>query len=110
MKYLSKFFLITLLASGCSEKDEERKDTAEKFTSELIELKEFFKIPGLAVSIDEGEKNIYRNYLGFSDIEKQSKLDTPVAFPITLITKVFSGVLMMKLMEEEKDFARGAYQ
>lgn len=102
MKYLSRLILIILLAAGCSNNDKEQNEELEKFTSELIELKEFFKIPGLAVSVDKGGKNIYQNYFGVSDLEKQTKLDSTVVFPIASITKIFSGVLIMKLVEEQK--------
>lgn len=102
MKFLSKFLIIVLLAFGCSDKNEVPSNKSKKFTSELKELKEYFKIPGLAVSIEKNGKNIYRDYLGFSDLEKQIKLDSTALFPIASITKVFSGVLIMKLVEQQK--------
>lgn len=102
MKNLLKTLILTVLISGCSEEKEPIDKQAEQFTSELIELKEYFKIPGLAVSIDKKGENIYREFFGVSDIENPTSLDATTLFPIASITKVFSGVLVMKLVEEKK--------
>lgn len=102
MKELLKILILTVLISGCSEEKEHIDKQAEQFTSELIELKEYFKIPGLAVSIDKKGENIYREFFGVSDIENPASLDATTLFPIASITKVFSGVLVMKLVEEKK--------
>jgi CubicO group peptidase (beta-lactamase class C family) len=92
------------LISGCSEKKEPVDRLTKQFTSEIMELREYFKIPGLAVSIDKDGEIIYKDYFGFSDIVKSTELDSTTLFPIASITKVFSGVLIMKLVEQEKLF------
>ena len=97
-----KFSVILLMISGCSKLDDNKRYNAEKFTSEIIELKDYFQIPGLAVSIEKDGSIVYENYLGVSDLENQTKLDSTVLFPIASVTKVFSGVLIMKLVEQEK--------
>ncbi|MCD2259142.1 serine hydrolase domain-containing protein [Psychroserpens luteolus] len=102
MKLAFKFIILFLLVSGCSEKKESQNKQSEKFTSELLELKEYFQIPGMAISIEKDGKNIYRKYLGKPDLEKSATLDSTTLFPIASITKVFSGVLIMKLVEQEK--------
>ncbi|WP_108805622.1 serine hydrolase [Aquimarina sp. Aq107] len=103
MKSIIAYSLILLvILSSCTKKSKQSDNREEKFTSELIALKKFFQIPGLAVSIQKNGNNIYQNYLGVSDIEKQTELDSTVLFPIASITKVFSGVLIMKLVEQQK--------
>lgn len=102
MKSVFKFIILLLLVSNCSEKNKKTIRQTEKFTAELIQLKDYFQIPGLAVSIEKNGNTIYRNYLGVSDKEKLTKLDSTALFPIASITKVFSGVLIMKLVEEGK--------
>ena len=77
-------------------------EQAKQFTSELTELKDYFKIPGLAVSIEKNGENIYREYFGSADLEKSINVDSTILFPIASITKVFSGVIVMKLVEQEK--------
>lgn len=102
MKTVFKFIVIFLVVSSCNKKIENHNSQAEKFTSELLELKEYFKIPGLAIFIEKNGENMYKNYIGVSDIAQQTKLDATVLFPIASITKVFSGVLIMKLVAQEK--------
>jgi len=102
MKIFFKYSILLLLVSSCSTKKKNQISQTEKFTAELRELKDYFQIPGLAVSIEKNANTIYKNYLGVSDIEKSTQLDSKTLFPIASITKVFSGVLILKLVEEDK--------
>ncbi len=102
MKLVFKLIIILLFISGCSEKNKLQNKKAERFTSEILELKEYFQIPGLAISIEKDGSTIYKNYLGLSNVENNVALDSTALFPIASITKVFSGVLIMKLVEQKK--------
>lgn len=102
MKTLIKILILTIFISGCSEKKEPVDRQAKQFTSELTELKDYFKIPGIAVSIEKNGENIYREYFGSADLEKSISVDSTILFPIASITKAFSGVIVMKLVEQEK--------
>ncbi|MFY0630134.1 MAG: beta-lactamase family protein [Flavobacteriaceae bacterium] len=93
------FFLII---TSCVKNDKTTVDVSEKFTSELNQLKEYFLIPGIAASIEKDGEVIYKNYLGFFDVENKIKLKSDDLFPIASYTKVFSGVLIMKLVEQKK--------
>lgn len=100
---LSFYFTCAILLSlGCFNEKTQQLDNSEKFTSELAQLKAFFKIPGLAASIEQDGQIIYKNYFGFSDFEKKIKVDSSTLFPIASLTKVFSGILIMKLVEQGK--------
>ncbi|MDH7445981.1 serine hydrolase [Aquimarina sp. 2201CG14-23] len=101
-QYLKIVVLLLIFFSSCAEKKNRIDKQAERFTSELLELKEYFKIPGLAVSIEENGDNVYQEFFGLSDIEMTTHVDSTTLFPIASITKVFSGVLAMKLVEQEK--------
>ncbi|WP_430908209.1 serine hydrolase [Maribacter sp. 2-571] len=94
--------ILVIVISGFIAETEPQSKQEEKFTSELLELKDYFKIPGLAVSIDKEGKNVYRRFFGVSDMENGTNLDSTNLFPIASITKVFSGVLVMKLVEQKK--------
>ena len=94
--------ILTILISSCSHEKESIDKQAERFTSELLELKEFFKVPGLEVAVEKNGDNIYRNFFGVSNLETNTSVDSTTLFPIASITKVFSGVLVMKLVEQEK--------
>ncbi|CAL2078747.1 hypothetical protein [Tenacibaculum sp. 190524A05c] len=60
---------ILIISISCSQKEQKLDKTEERFTSELLELKEYFKIPGLAVSIEENGQPIYKKHFGVSDIK-----------------------------------------
>ncbi len=102
MKQVFKILILLVLFSSCDERKEQTDNQGEQFTSELLELKEYFQIPGLTVSINKNGDNIYREYFGVSDIENATELDSLALFPIASITKIFSGVIVMKLVEQEK--------
>lgn len=102
MKSIIKILILSILISSCSQEKKPVDKQAERFTSELIELKEYFKIPGLAASIEKNGDNIYREFFGLSDIETTTNVSSSTLFPIASITKVLSGVLVMKLVEQEK--------
>ncbi|WP_276391761.1 serine hydrolase domain-containing protein [Eudoraea chungangensis] len=93
-------FILFLIVSACKNTNKPEHNPATKFTEELTELKDFFKIPGLAISIDQNGETIYSKYLGVADLEKSTKIDATTLFPIASLTKVFSGVLLMKLVEK----------
>ncbi|GAB5399263.1 MAG: hypothetical protein Aureis2KO_08480 [Aureisphaera sp.] len=102
MKRFAQTLIFLILVTSCSGKKEKLDDKSEQFTSEIVELKQYFQIPGLAVSIEENGNTIYRKYLGESNIEESTQLDATTLFPIASVTKVFSALLVMKLVEQEK--------
>ena len=102
MKLFQIVILTLILLSSCVDKEDENDFQAKQFTSEIKELKDYFGIPGLAVSIDKNGENIYRKYFGSSELENKTKADSTTLFPIASITKVFAGVLVMKLVEQNK--------
>ncbi|MGV6832598.1 MAG: serine hydrolase domain-containing protein [bacterium] len=98
--YISIILLIIL--TSCTPKEAEKDVSAEQFRQELLELKEYFSIPGLAVSIEKNGETSFKGYYGVSDAATATAVDSTTLFPIASITKVFSSVLIMKLVEEKK--------
>ncbi len=96
------FVFIIILVFGCAQKEEPQFDRTKQFATELAQLKDYFQIPGLAVSVEKDDEIIYQNYAGYADLASQTKLDSTHIFPIASLTKVFSGVLIMKLVEQGK--------
>lgn len=74
----------------------------EKFTTDLNVLKEYFSIPGISAIVARDNEVIYETYLGYSDIENKIVNDASTAYPIASITKLYSSVLIMKLVEQGK--------
>lgn len=75
---------------------------SEQFSKEMKELKEFFQIPGMAILVEKEGEIIHEEYLGYADLESQLTVDAKTVFPIASLTKIFSAVLVMKLVEEGK--------
>ncbi|NHF59168.1 beta-lactamase family protein [Flavobacteriaceae bacterium TP-CH-4] len=96
--------IVALLLISCSEtKKETNQDNGlSTFKKEMTDLKAYFQIPGMAVIVKKDDEIIYEDYLGYSDIEAQIKVDSTTLFPIASLTKVFSGITMMSLVEEGK--------
>lgn len=102
MRILIKFLILTILLSACSNKKELLKKQEQIFSSEILHLKQYFEIPGLAVTIEKNGSTIFREYYGASNLNQSTPLDSSTLFPIASITKVFSGVLVMRLVEQGK--------
>ena len=86
--------------TSCARK--ETQEASADFESDLLTLKEYFHIPGMAVLIKKDEQVIYENYLGYADLENQVKVDSTTVFPIASVTKTFATVLLMQLVEQGK--------
>ncbi len=93
---------IALIFWSCSPKNEEKVTSQEIFTSEMNQLKEYFQIPGLAILIKKDNETIYEDYLGVASIKDQTLLDQTTTIPMASLTKVFTGILIMQLVEEKK--------
>ncbi|MEM9075712.1 MAG: serine hydrolase domain-containing protein [Bacteroidota bacterium] len=72
------------------------------FSQELNELKSYFHIPGLAAIIEKDEEVVFEKYIGLANVQDSISVTSNTAFPIASLTKIFSGVLLMKLVEEGK--------
>ncbi len=102
MKYFRLLF-ITICFVSCSENHKDSIHSNSTFSNELDELKDYFKIPGLAVSISKsGEQVLYQDYKGFADVQNKVVLDSTHLFPVASLTKVFSGIAILKLVGEGK--------
>ncbi len=102
MRIVSILIFVMVLIFGCAKEKAIKIETSDQFTDELKELKTYFQIPGLAASVEKDGELVYQKYFGYSDLELKTKLDTTTLFPVASLTKVFSGVLIMKLAEEGK--------
>ena len=98
--FLPVFILILTL--GCSAPRPNTSSSDEQFAKELKELKAYFQIPGIAVLIKEGDKVLYEDYLGQADVEKKIEMDATTTIPMASLTKIFTGVLILNLVEEGK--------
>ncbi|PRX57558.1 serine hydrolase domain-containing protein [Flagellimonas meridianipacifica] len=94
--------LILLFTIGCSNTESEPIKPKEKFSEELSLLQEYFQIPGLSVLIKKGDEIIYEDYSGMADIDLKIPVDSVTTIQMASLTKMFSGITIMQLVEEEK--------
>jgi CubicO group peptidase (beta-lactamase class C family) len=102
MKAILIIIFVSLTILGCKTNQAIIKVKKESFTKELTELKAFFHIPAISVIIKRGDKTIFEDYLGFADLKTKLVNDSLTTFPMASLTKIFSAVLIMKLVEENK--------
>ncbi|WP_422859123.1 serine hydrolase [Flagellimonas sp. S174] len=93
---------LTLALSGLPLSTKAQENANQQFTEDLAQLKEYFHIPGIAALVEKEGKIIYEEYFGFANIEDSIKVNKNTSFPIASLTKIFSGVLLMKLKEQGK--------
>lgn len=78
------------------------EDSIQNFEKDITALKEYFHIPGMSVLVQQDGKIIYEKYLGQTDVENAIPVDSTSVFPVASITKTFSTVLLLQLVEQGK--------
>ena len=96
MRYIL-LIIITASLLSCDQKPKESPSVS--FEKDLEALKEYFHIPGMAAIITQDGKVIYENYFGYADLKTKRFVDSTTIFPIASVTKIFSTVLLMQLVE-----------
>lgn len=74
----------------------------DTFTSELQELQQYFSIPGLAVVVQRKGNTVFEKYMGYADIEAKQSVNNNTLFPVASLTKLYSSVLIFRLVEQNK--------
>ena len=77
-------FICLLFFSQCQSSLQEKTNDLKKFPEEITQLKDYFHIPGMAVLVKKSSQTIYEDYLGFSDLEKKTPVDSATLFPIAI--------------------------
>lgn len=80
---------------------------AIKYTTNIINawlpLKiQYDRIPGLAVGIVHNRKLVYQKGFGFADVESKIEISPKTCFRIASISKTFTAVAIMQLVEQGK--------
>ena len=60
------------------------------------------RYPGVAVAISKGGEVVYSKGFGFADLENHIKVSRETVFPIGSITKSFTALAVMQLVEQGK--------
>ena len=96
------FYCVVMSTCVSNQANQNIDDRNQTFSKELSQLKEYFHIPGLAVIVKNGPQTIYENYMGFADLSNQVPMDSVTTIPMASLTKIFTGILIMQLVEEGK--------
>lgn len=99
-KFVFTFFFLTIFYFSINQTVAQTNN--KKFATELTELQAFFHIPAISVIIKKGDKTIFEDYLGFVNLKTKVVNDSLTIFPMASLTKIFSAVLIMKLVEDKK--------
>ena len=68
--------------------------------SRLMEgVKNEYHLPSIVMAVIHDNEIIYKNAIGYSDVEKQAEAKTFTKYPIMSITKVFESVMLVQLSE-----------
>jgi CubicO group peptidase (beta-lactamase class C family) len=102
MKKIIPIIFVFVIVTGCVKTNKDYKTANAGFSKELIQLKDYFHIPGLSVIIIQGDQTVYESYIGFADMEKQIAIDSSTTIPMASLTKMFTGVLIMQLVDDRK--------
>ncbi len=101
MKVIFSLISLIILIS-CTKPGTPEFNSKQQFEKELSELQNYFKIPGLAALVEKEGEVVYKKYFGYADVAQNINLDSTYLFPIASLTKVFSGTLIMRLVEQGK--------
>ena len=96
------FYASSLVASGLSLTSmsfEANADSVDSFMQTVMQEK---KIPGAQVAVIKGDKIVFKNSYGVTDIETKNAVTDANLFQINSMTKAFTGVAIMQLVEAGK--------
>ena len=96
--------LLSLTSTTLAQEIQEK--SIEQFVSEIEkkipQLLHDFTVPGAAIAIIENGEIVLQKGYGFSDIEKEVKVNTKTGFNIGSISKTIAAWGVMKLVQEGK--------
>lgn len=74
--------------------------TDKEIEQQILSYMEECRTAGMSVVLMKGDRIVYQNALGYRDVESKEPLDINDIFRIASISKSFSGVSVMQLVEE----------
>ncbi|EOZ96052.1 beta-lactamase [Indibacter alkaliphilus LW1] len=103
------FFLIGLFIPGCSEENANGPDPKPNVQEDIIEIdnqiKNFiskWEYPGATLAISKNGKLVYSKAYGLADVEANQSMNTDHRMRIASISKTFTGVAILRLVQEGK--------
>lgn len=97
--YLLAFCCLLLILSGSATAQTDANARTEAFIQSAMRSEH---IPGLAVAVMKGSKVMLVKGYGYANLELQAKTSTKTMFGIASVTKSFTAIAIMMLVEEKK--------
>ncbi|MEJ0056985.1 MAG: serine hydrolase domain-containing protein [Bacteroidota bacterium] len=94
-----RYLVLVWAMVNCTGSDQEEIHN-DAFSRELTILQDYFHVPGISVIIRQDGQTIYEEYYGFANAALGEPMDSLTMIPMASLTKIFSGILIMKLVEE----------
>lgn len=93
--------LITLTL-GLSISNSFASEEFARMLDRVTQVKEQFNIAGLGLAVVDEKSTLHRAYLGFADRERKIPVQGDTVFRVGSITKTFTALALMRLMEQGK--------
>lgn len=99
--------LLTSLSFGClSDKKSKAVYTelaaVEKVDAQVRQEMARFDLPGVALFVMQGDEVLVNTGYGFKDLESSSEVDSKTYFQVGSISKCFTAVMILKLIEDDQ--------
>lgn len=78
------------------------KKRLERFESQVDDIRERLKIPGMSAVIIKDQRVLWAKGFGFADLENRIPATPDTLFHLASITKTFAAILIMQLVEQGK--------
>ena len=85
---------------SCAQKSKTMSD--KQIEKEILSYMAEYKTAGMSVVLVKGDKVVYQNAFGYRDVETKEPLEINDIFRIASISKSFSGMSIMQLVEQGK--------
>ncbi|WP_105189718.1 serine hydrolase domain-containing protein [Pseudoalteromonas sp. T1lg48] len=103
MTYRISFFLCWVLMSCiCLVQANETVITDKELQASLNEVREEYKVPGIAVALVESNRPTRFVFSGFANLEQRQPVDEQTQFRFGSVGKVLVTMSIMKLVEQER--------
>jgi D-alanyl-D-alanine carboxypeptidase len=109
LKHIATTVLVVILLTACKKEVEEkqppanaRQENIEAIDGQVEDFIAKYNVPGASLAVSKNGKLVYRKGYGFADKEAQEKVTPEHRFRLASISKTYTGVAIMKLVQEGK--------
>ncbi len=94
--------LLLVIVSFLNLNGQSKKELVSQLDLKVPKFMKEKNVPGMAIAVIDKGQVIYKNGYGFSNISKSDKIQTSTGFNIGSISKLYTAIGVMKLVEDGK--------